>query len=126
MPDRLPIDLMIRLRSNRASITLTDSHGQIWTELLLLQTDQPTLFQGPARQVEKQMTELLRLNGRTSFPVRRLGTLWRNIKWREMITRWCEHPLGRETFGLTVFEWMSSCRIDDVSLLNPRIPKNRH
>lgn len=70
------------------------------------------------------MTQQLGLNGRASFPVRRLGTLWRNPGWRDVITAWCRFPLGQATFNMSTFEWMSSCRIDEVSECPPTLPGN--
>ncbi|KAF2474018.1 uncharacterized protein BDR25DRAFT_352496 [Lindgomyces ingoldianus] len=78
-----------------------------------LSSSDNTLFQGPKTEVERQMLEHLGLSGRVKFPVRRLGTLWRNQNWKQMITRWCEFLLGQATFNISTFEWMASCRIDD-------------
>jgi hypothetical protein len=68
------------------------------------------------------MLDLLGLSGRVKFPVRRLGTIWRNKNWRPMITKWCEFSVGQATFNISTFEWMASCRIDDVSELYNRAP----
>lgn len=65
--------------------------------------------------VEQQMLNKLGLSGRVKFPVKRLCTLWKNKEWRNMITRWCEFAIGRNTFNISTFEWMAGCRIDDVS-----------
>ena len=78
------------------------------------------LFNGNTKAVEQQMSQILGLNGRVSFPVRRLGTLWRNDSWRPVITEWVRHPVGQATFNMSTFEWMSSCRMDDVSVTAPR------
>ena len=61
------------------------------------------------------MIKMLGLAGREKFPTRRLVTLWRNKSWKEMITKWCSFPVGLGTFNITTFEWMASCRLDDVS-----------
>jgi len=73
------------------------------------------LFRGTNARVEGQMLDILSLGGEAKFPVRRLVTLWRNDSWRSMITRWCETAVGRATFNISTWEWMASCRIDDVS-----------
>lgn len=128
--DTLPLELSIQLRANREDLSLPDSHGQIWTELsTLAQQDaewyrpppadaaagsRPGLPTGLAKRMEAQLTEKLGLQGQTTFPVRRLGTLWRNEHWRTMITEWCQYPLGQSTFNISTWEWMSSCRIDEV------------
>jgi hypothetical protein len=113
--DTLPPHLRIQLRANREDITLPDNHGQIWTELATLSSRDNRLFQGSNRAVEQEMLEQLRLSSRVKFPVRRLVTLWRNLSWRSTITRWCRTSIGQATFNISTFEWMASCRIDDVS-----------
>lgn len=113
--DNLPNPLHIRLRANREDVTLPDSHGQIWAEAATLASIDDTLFRGSHKEVESEMVEILGLAGKTRFPTRRLVTLWRNKNWREMITRWCSFPLGQATFNITAFEWLVSCRLDDVS-----------
>lgn len=112
--DRLPPHLRIQLRANREDILLPDTHGQIWTELATLSSNNGQLFQGSNRSVEQEMLEQLRLSSRVKFPVRRLATLWKNLSWRPMITRWCRTLIGQATFTISTFEWMASCRIDDV------------
>ncbi|KAF2462913.1 uncharacterized protein BDR25DRAFT_247182 [Lindgomyces ingoldianus] len=114
--DALPLHLRIKLRANREDLILPDNHGQIWTELATLSSSDNTLFQGPKTDVEREMLEHLRLSGPVKFPVRRLCTLWRNQNWKRMITRWCEFSLGQATFNISTFEWMASCRIDDVTI----------
>ncbi|KAF2462508.1 uncharacterized protein BDR25DRAFT_320678, partial [Lindgomyces ingoldianus] len=111
--DALPPHLRTKLRANREDLILPDNHGQIWTELATLSSSDNTLFQGPKTEVERQMLEHLGLSGRVKFPVRRLGTLWRNQNWKQMITRWCEFSLGQATFNISTFKWMASCRIDN-------------
>ncbi|KAF2174792.1 hypothetical protein K469DRAFT_770346 [Zopfia rhizophila CBS 207.26] len=111
--DTLPPHLHIKLRANREDLVLPDNHGQIWAELATLSSQDSTLFQGRNSVVEQQMIQLLNLSGRVKFPVRRLGTLWRNKNWRQMVTRWCGFSLGQATFNISTFEWMASCRIDD-------------
>ncbi|KAF5002984.1 hypothetical protein FDECE_10458 [Fusarium decemcellulare] len=72
---------------------------------------------GKKAVVEKKMVDILRLGSGDKFPTGRLVTLWRNNRWRPMITRWCETQLGRATFNISTWDWMASCRIDSVSLL---------
>lgn len=115
--DTLPSHLRVQLRANREDVVLPDNHGQIWTELATLSSNNSELFQGSNRSVEQEMLEQLRLSSRVKFPVRRLATLWRNLSWRPMITRWCHTSIGQATFNISTFEWMASCRIDDVSAI---------
>ncbi|CAN9177172.1 unnamed protein product, partial [Alternaria alternata] len=44
--DTLPPHLRIQLRANREDVVLPDSHGQIWTELATLSSNNGQLFQG--------------------------------------------------------------------------------
>lgn len=127
-PDTLPLELSIRLRANREDLSLPDSHGQIFNALCLLAKQDPHWYRGPenagpsqdaprvtAKSMERQLILKLGLSSKPSFPVRRLGTLWRNEPWRQMIAEWCQFPLGLATFNITTWEWMSSCRVDEVS-----------
>jgi hypothetical protein len=114
--DRLPLDLNIKLRVNRRDPSLPDSHGQIWAQLVSAASQVPgELFRGKNSEIENQMLDFLQLRSDARFPTRRLVTLWKNARWKAMITRWCETSLGRATFQVSTWEWMSSCRIDDVS-----------
>jgi hypothetical protein len=117
MTDALPPHLHIQLRANREDTILPDNHGQIWTELATLSSSHGGLFQDSNRVVEQQMLEHLGLSSRVKFPVRRLATLWKNDRWNPMITRWCQCSVGQSTFTISTFEWMASCRIDDVSVV---------
>ena len=118
--DTLPFELFIQLRANREDVTLADNHAQVWNELATLTQRDSSLFNGNTKAVEQQMSQILGLNGRVSFPVRRLGTLWRNDSWRPIITEWVRHPVGQATFNMSTFEWMSSCRMDDVSVTHSK------
>jgi hypothetical protein len=62
------------------------------------------------------MSRLLQLNGREQFPVRRLAILWRNNRWRTFATKLCESKMGKELFNVSVFQKLSSYRIDDYIL----------
>jgi hypothetical protein len=105
---------LIRLRANREDLSLPDTHGQIWGDLCVLAQQDAHWYRGPetagpskhapkvtAKSMERQLTLKLGLTGKTTFPVRRLGTLWRNEPWRQMITEWCQFPLGLATFNIT-------------------------
>lgn len=117
--DTLPLNLLLRLRANREELLLADSHGQIWNELRFLADGDPSLFDGGTRDVERKLEQQLDLKRRAACPVRRLGTLWRNTAWQVIISRWCQYPLGLATFNVSTFEWMASCRFDDVRPLCP-------
>lgn len=112
--DALPSLLHVRLRANREDVLLPDSHGQIWAEMATLASTDNTLFTGNSRELESEMVEALGLAGKTRFPTKRLVTLWRNKNWNNMITKLCCFPVGQALFSISAFEWMASCRIDDV------------
>ena len=99
---------------------MPDSHGQIWAQLVSAALQNPELFQGRNLDVESQMLDFLQLSSEVRFPTKRLVTLWKNVRWKAMITRWCETGLGRATFQISTWEWMSTCRIDDVRTSSPR------
>lgn len=124
--EALPLSLRVKLRANREDIVLPDNHGQIWMELVALSLGNQQLFDGPNRAVEEEMLAQLQLSTRVKFPVRRLVTLWKNTSWRPMITRWCSTLIGQGTFSISTFEWMASCRIDDVSTTAPSQRRRTH
>ncbi|UPK91321.1 hypothetical protein LCI18_002256 [Fusarium solani-melongenae] len=115
--DTLPVELDIKLRVNRRDLTLPDSHGQIWLQLASASDRDLTLFspqKNKNKQVlEKRMLDILCLRSETRFPISRLVTLWRNERWRPMITRWCRTQIGRATFNISIWDRMASYRIDD-------------
>lgn len=113
-PEALPRLLHVRLRANREDVLLPDNHGQIWAEMAALASADDTRFNSSARELEREMVETLGLTGKTRFPTKRLVTLWRNKNWKEMITKLCCFPVGQALFSISAFEWMASCRIDDV------------
>jgi hypothetical protein len=84
-------------------------------ELVSLARADTTLFQGKSGPIQDEMLQTLGLSGRVKFPIRRLVTLWKNIRWRDIITEWCQTSVGRATFNLSLWEEMARCRIDDVS-----------
>ncbi|KAH6880649.1 hypothetical protein B0T10DRAFT_411653, partial [Thelonectria olida] len=110
--DKLPLELDIKLRVNRQDPSLPDTHGQIWTQLVMAASHDGALFQGNKITVEKQITDILRLNREDRFPIGRLVTLWKNKRWRSMITRWCTTTLGRSTLNISTWDWMASYRVD--------------
>lgn len=77
-------------------------------------TRNKALFQGKKAVVEGQVLDILRLDGVDRFPVSRLVTLWKNNRWRCMITRWCETEIDRATFNISTWDWMASYGIDSV------------
>lgn len=113
--DTLPPEIQIELRANRSGTVLPDSHGQIWTELATCaeQDKSGKLFHGAREEVEIRMSRLLQLNGREQFPVRRLAILWKNDRWRAFVTRLCERKMGKDLFNISIFQELSSYRIDD-------------
>ncbi|KAL0929315.1 uncharacterized protein CTRU02_215768 [Colletotrichum truncatum] len=111
--DTLPLELNLGLRVNRADQAMPDSHGQTWVQLVAADSQDPDMFRGKAAEVEVQMGAILGLAGEAKFPIRRLGTIWRNERWRRMTTTWCESTVGRETFQISTWNWMISYRIDD-------------
>jgi hypothetical protein len=78
----------------------------------------PTLFQGSNGPIQQEMLEKLGLSGRVPFPMRRLVTLWRNESWHNMAERWCQTPIGRATFNVSLWEEMARCRVDEVSFFD--------
>lgn len=88
-------------------------------QLVLASGQDDSLFRGKKAAVERQMLDVLRLSSEDRFPVSRLVTLWKNDRWRSMITRWCETEVGRATFNISTWDWMSSYRIDNVSEAPP-------
>ncbi|KAJ0359240.1 hypothetical protein COL26b_014397 [Colletotrichum chrysophilum] len=111
--DRLPHDLNVKLRVNRRDLSLPDNHGQIWTQLVSVAPKGASDRLEERVGVDIKLVEALRLGGEKNFPTRRLVTLWNHKRWRDMATRWCSTRLGLETFNISVFEWMSSLRLDD-------------
>ncbi len=72
------------------------------------------MLSGKKADDEGRVLDILQLRDIPRFPVSRLLTLWDNNRWRLMITDWCATAVGRDTFTISTWEWMSSCRIDDV------------
>ncbi|KPM41002.1 hypothetical protein AK830_g5533 [Neonectria ditissima] len=110
--DKIPAELDVKLRVNRSDPSLPDNHGEIWMQLVLTTSHTDSLFQGKKADVEKEMLNILQLNSEVRFPISRLVTLWKNNRWRSMITSWCRTEVGRSTFNISTFDWMASYRID--------------
>ncbi|KID80877.1 hypothetical protein MGU_11700 [Metarhizium guizhouense ARSEF 977] len=112
--DSLPRELDMQLRMNRRGSSLPDSAADMWMQLVQAQEQDGRLFHGNKAAVQKRMREVLRLGGGDTFPAGRVVTLWRNDRWRSMITRWCRTEVGRGTFtNISTWEWMASLRIDN-------------
>ncbi|KAH7471456.1 hypothetical protein FOMA001_g13813 [Fusarium oxysporum f. sp. matthiolae] len=116
--DTLPVELDIKLRVNRRDLTLPDTHGQIWLQLVSAFDRDPTLFSternGNKKGIEKRMLDILCLTSEARFPISRLVTLWRNERWRPRITRWCRTSLGRATFNISKWYQIAAYRLDDI------------
>ncbi|PWI65079.1 hypothetical protein PCL_07378 [Purpureocillium lilacinum] len=93
-----------------------NGHGDIWVQLATVASERPGIFHGTVAEMEEQILDALRLSGDVSFPLPRLVTIWRNERWRQMTTRWCETTVGRATFQISTWDWMICHRIDDVCI----------
>lgn len=113
--EELPPRLDFLLRANRLDHTLPDTHGQVWMQLTTLAQQDPKLFQGTNREVEKEMDAIANLTGREEFPIRRMVTLWKNDSWKTMIGQWCSTAVGRSAFNISLWGDLARFRIDDVS-----------
>ncbi|GJN87053.1 hypothetical protein PLIIFM63780_010635 [Purpureocillium lilacinum] len=111
--DALPPQLNLVLRMNRRDPTMADSHGDIWVQLVTAASARPGIFQGTVDKIKEQMRGTLRLSSDTGLPLSRLVAVWRNERWRQMTTRWCETAVGRATSQITTWDWMICHRIDD-------------
>lgn len=118
--DTLPADLNLRLRVNRQDPALADSHGQVWLQVVAAASQDPELLRGRAVEVERRVVDILQLGSTPRFPTPRLVSIWRNERWRQVTTRWCETSLGRTTFQISTWDWMIRYRTDDVRSL--RLP----
>ncbi|TWU71552.1 hypothetical protein ED733_003002 [Metarhizium rileyi] len=111
--DTLPPDLNLQLRANRYDTLLPDTHCDKWMLLTLAHAQDNTLFDGTKTEIQHRIRHLLRLGPRDSFPAARVVTLWRNNRWRDMLTRWCETEISRSILTkLSTLEWMASLHID--------------
>jgi hypothetical protein len=112
------------MRLNRADLTLPDSYGQIWMQLVSLTSERQDRGTGEgtsavesdgdgAELVDHKLVETLGIGAEHRFPTKRLVTLWLNKRWRDMTTQWCRARLGLESFSISLFEWLASHRIDE-------------
>lgn len=99
---------------NRQDATLIDSHGDVWAQVVAAVSRDPHLLHGNSADMEAQTLRALQLSGEIRFPLRRLVTIWRNERWREITTQWCATTVGRTTFQISTWDWMICHRIDDV------------
>ncbi|TWU71554.1 hypothetical protein ED733_003110 [Metarhizium rileyi] len=111
--DTISYEQNLHLRVNRKVVAQADSHGDIWRQAVAAESQNPGVFHGNQEDMMDQMAHILRLYDESGVPLRRLVTLWRNERWRAMITKWCSTTVGRATFRISTWEWMISCRIDD-------------
>lgn len=124
MRDKLPRELNMQLRMNRRGSSLPDCQGDMWMQLVQAHEQEAMLLEGDKRTVEKRIRSMLQLGSKDTFPAGRVVTLWRNERWREMLTRWYGTQLGRETLhNISPCEWMASLQIDGVSM---QFPGSRH
>ncbi|KAF7515060.1 hypothetical protein G7054_g14786 [Neopestalotiopsis clavispora] len=111
--DKLPADLDRELRINRKDLTLADKHGQVWNQARSAIAQDPRLLEGNFKKVTEQVTRALYLGAVRSAPVRRLVTIWRHERWRSLVNEWCETRLGIESFSISTWSWMITCRLHD-------------
>lgn len=74
------------------------------------------MFAGTGEEMAEQVIDMLQLGSNPKFPIRRLVTIWKNERWRAITTRWCNTWVGRATFQLSMWDWMISYRVDEVSI----------
>ncbi|KAI9750999.1 MAG: hypothetical protein M4579_006224 [Chaenotheca gracillima] len=103
--DTLPAGLDAKLRANPPDDALNDTHGRMWLKLIALEEQEPTLFTSSEQQLGNTMREALGISTGTKLPFRRMATLWYNHAWKSSITKWCQVPLGENTF--TISQWES-------------------
>lgn len=107
------------LRLNTQPFAKPDSDGDKWMQIIAAtefsEIKKKIEIQGRIDHLKLQesLRDILQLHG-DCRSLRRMATLWRNTRWRDMITEWCSVPLGRQIFHITNWEHMVSLRIDDV------------
>ncbi|KAJ6436872.1 reverse transcriptase domain protein [Purpureocillium lavendulum] len=106
LEDALPRELNLGLRMNRQDPIMIDGHGEIWMQVVAAVSEDANVLHGSCADMEAQMLRALQLSGDVTFPLRRLVTLWRNERWREMTTEWCQTTVGRATFQISTWDWM--------------------
>ncbi|KFA76187.1 hypothetical protein S40288_10098 [Stachybotrys chartarum IBT 40288] len=85
-PRTLTIEQLLQLRANRRDITRPDSHGYIWLQAVTAESQKENMFHGKVEDMLGQMSDTLQLHDEAGVPLRRLVTLWRNERWKAMIT----------------------------------------
>ncbi|KAH7303017.1 hypothetical protein B0I35DRAFT_485482 [Stachybotrys elegans] len=123
--DRLPRELAIRMRMNRSDLTLRDSYGQIWMQLVSLTSSEgqepgtgeaETVNESGGNGgllVDHKLAETLGIGAEHGFPTKRLVTLWLNKPWRDKTTLWCRTRVGLESLSITLFGSLASQRLDE-------------
>ncbi|KAJ3525306.1 hypothetical protein NM208_g11697 [Fusarium decemcellulare] len=110
----LPDWLNLELRVNRKDPMMVDSHGQIWTQVVAASSINKKLLREKKKGILKgEIRESLYMSSDIDFPVPRLAGIWRNERWREITSQWCETTVGRDTFNISTWYWMITCRMDD-------------
>ncbi|KAG6107106.1 hypothetical protein E4U13_007084, partial [Claviceps humidiphila] len=113
--DSMSLEQNLKLRVNSKDVAKPDSHGDIWLHIVTVVSQKPDKFQGKGTDISREMAETLELRNESGVPLTRLVSLWRNEKWRKMVTAWCQTAVGRATFKIRPWYMMMACRIDDVS-----------
>lgn len=76
--------------------------------------EDPQRFGSKVSQVANEISVTLNLAADEKFPIPRLATIWSNEKWRGMVTMWCKTRVGKDTFSISAWEQMISCRTHEV------------
>ncbi|KAG6105165.1 hypothetical protein E4U13_008014 [Claviceps humidiphila] len=111
--DSMSLEQNMKLRMNQKDVALSDSHGDIWLHIVTVVSQKPNKFQGTRSEISREMTKTLELRNESGVPLTRLVSLWRNEKWRKMVTAWCQTAVGRATFKIRPWSMMITCRIDE-------------
>ncbi|KAG5959203.1 hypothetical protein E4U56_005070 [Claviceps arundinis] len=112
--DSISLEQSMKLRMNlNKNVVQPDSHGDIWLHIVTVVSQKPDKFQGKGREISREIAETLGLRNESGVPVTRLVSVWRNEKWRKMVTAWCKTAVGRATFKIRPWYMMIACRIDE-------------
>jgi hypothetical protein len=79
-------------------------------QLVVYESQNPTAFQGS--NALKEMSRVVSLPEPTT---RRLYTLWKNDRWKKMITACCSTAVGIHLFNIALWTELSRHRVEDVS-----------
>ncbi|CEJ95260.1 hypothetical protein VHEMI10750 [[Torrubiella] hemipterigena] len=71
------------------------------------------LMQVRREDIELRLIETLKLGRKSGLPMCRLITLWRNDRWREVLTQWSQTALGGDIFNISLFVSIAGQRIDE-------------